>query len=128
MKEATAQLNNLRMSPRKVRLVANYMRGKRADELLSSLKFVPKAAGKPLQKLLESALANARNLEIDTANLYVSNITVNSGAILYRQLPTARGRAFRLRKRTSKIVLTLGEKKGKGKKSEKKTQIKKNTK
>ncbi len=110
MNTATAQLNNYRQSPRKVRLVADLVRGKKVEQAISALQFADKKAALPIEKLLRSALSNAKNLNLETENLVVKSVTVNSGKILYRSLPMARGRAFRMRKRTSKVVVVLGEK------------------
>ncbi len=107
-----AILKNYRQSPRKVRLVADLVRGKRADESLRTLEFTPKRASKTIAKLIESAVANAKNNENKKAeNLYVSEIKVDEGFTLKRFRPRARGRAARIRKRTSHIAVTLTEKK-----------------
>lgn len=110
MNTATAQLNNYRQSPRKVRLVADLIRGKKVEQAISALQFADKKAAIPFEKLLRSALSNAKNLNLDAENLVVHSVTVNAGKILYRSLPMARGRAFPMRKRTSKVVVVLGEK------------------
>jgi large subunit ribosomal protein L22 len=119
MATAQASLNDYRQSPRKVRLVADYMRGKSAEALAENLNFVDKRAAAPLKKLLKSALANAKDLNIPTENLVVKSILVDGGKILYRRLPASRGRATTIRKRTSKVTLVLAE--GAGKKSKAKT-------
>ncbi len=113
METVTAQLNNLRISPRKVRLVADYMRGKKASMTFDNLSFVDKRAAEPLQKLLQSALSNAKNRDIAVENLFIQAITVNSGETLYRRMPAPRGRAMMIRKKTSKITIVLSEKQGK---------------
>jgi large subunit ribosomal protein L22 len=113
METATAQLNNLRISPRKVRLVANFMRGKKATDALDNLSFVDKRSAAPLKKLLASALANAKSLDLKAEDLYVREITVNGGETLYRRMPAPRGRAMMIRKKTSKIKVVLGGKSGK---------------
>jgi large subunit ribosomal protein L22 len=117
MAEAKATLSNYRQSPRKVRGVADLIRGKSVDEALTMLSFIPKRAAEPVQKLLASALANAKNLSIPTENLIVKGISVNGGATLYRRLPMSRGRAFVIRKRTSHVDLVLAEKAPKMKKT-----------
>jgi large subunit ribosomal protein L22 len=117
MAQAKATLSNYRQSPRKVRVVANLVRGKRAADAMDTLSFVPKRASAPIQKLLASAIANAKNLSIPLENLVVKEISVNGGKILYRSLPMARGRAFPLRKRTSHVTLTLEERVPKQKKT-----------
>lgn len=125
MATAQATLNNLRQSPQKTRLVADLMRGKKASEALAGLPFVDKKAAKPLAKLLQSALANAKNLDLDADKLVIKAITVDGGATLSRRRSAARGRAFPIRKRTSKITLVLEEKqakKAKAAKAEAKTE------
>lgn len=117
MAEAKATLSDYRQSPRKVRVVANLIRGKKAEDAVITLSFVPKRASAPIQKLLSSAIANAKNLSIPLENLVVKEISVNGGKILYRRLPMSRGRAFTLRKRTSHVTLTLAEKAPKVKKA-----------
>lgn len=107
-----AILKNYRQSPRKVRLVADLVRGKRADESLRTLEFTPKRASKTIAKLIESAVANAsHNSNKKAEDLYVSEIKVDEGFTLKRFRPRARGRAARIRKRTSHIAVTLAEKK-----------------
>lgn len=113
METAKAILNNYRQSPRKVRLVANFMRGKNAETALASLDYVDKRASEVLKKLLMSALSNAKNADIPTENLFIREITVNSGETLYRRMPAPRGRAMMIRKKTSHIILILGDKMGK---------------
>ncbi len=87
MEAATAQLNTYRQSPRKVRLLADLVRGKSASQALSTLKFANKRATNPLATLIESAIANAKNRGLNVDSLVVDKITVNAGAILYRRLP-----------------------------------------
>lgn len=101
-----AFLKNYRQSPRKVRLVTDMVKGKKVDEAVSTLAFLPKRAGKPIQKLILSAKSNApvRN---DNSVLYIKNIRVDGGATLRRSMPGARGRGFPIRKRTSHILVTL---------------------
>jgi len=111
MEEITAQLNNYRQSPRKVRLVVNAIKGKSAKEAKSRLDFITKRATGPLHKLLNSAIANAKNMGADTNNLWVKSITVNGGQILYRRRPVSHGSAHPIHKRTSHIKITLIEKK-----------------
>lgn len=107
-----AVLKNYRQSPRKVRLVASLVRGKKAHESLSLLKFTPKRASETISKLIESAVANAvQNHSKKKDDLFVKSITVNQGFTLKRFRPRARGRASRIRKRTAHIAVVLGEKK-----------------
>ncbi|MEK7177126.1 MAG: 50S ribosomal protein L22 [Patescibacteria group bacterium] len=110
MNKARAELNNYRQSPRKVRLVADTMRGKKVEEALTNLSFIPKRSALPLQKLLASALANAKNLSMPTENLIVKEITVDTGATLYRRRPRSKGMANPIRKRTSRVSIVLAEK------------------
>ena len=110
MNKARAELNNYRQSPRKVRLVADAVRGKKVEEALTNLSFIPKRSALPLQKLLASALANAKNLSIPTENLIVKKITVDTGATLYRRRPRSKGMANPIRKRTSHVSVILAEK------------------
>ena len=107
MNEVKAHLNNYRQSPRKVRLVADTVRGQRVEDALTTLSFVPKRAALPLQKLLASALANAKNLSLPTENLVVKEITVDAGATLYRSRPRSKGMANPIRKRTSHVSVVL---------------------
>lgn len=109
MQEAKAELKNYRQSPRKVRLVADTVRGKRVAEALTILSFVPKRAALPLQKLVASALANAKNLSMPVENLVVKEMMVDAGAIMYRRQSRSRGMANPLRKRTSRVQVVLAE-------------------
>ncbi len=119
MAEAKATLSNYRQSPRKVRVVADLVRGKSAEDAVITLSFVPKRSSGPIQKLINSAIANAKNLSIPVENLVVKEISVDGGKILYRRLPMSRGRAFTIRKRTSHVTLTLAERAPKAKKNKK---------
>lgn len=114
---ASATLTNLRQSPRKVRVVARLVQGKKVADAIVSLQFTEKRASDPIRKLIESALANAKAQSIETENLVVKTIEVNSGKILYRRMPAARGSAHPIRKRTSQISITLGDAPIKAKKS-----------
>ncbi len=116
MNEVRAELKNYRQSPRKVRVVAGVVRGKRAEEAITLLSFIPKRSALPLQKLIASALANAKSLEIPTENLVVKTLTVDGGPILYRRQPRSRGMANPIRKRTSKVRVVLVESLPKAKK------------
>lgn len=98
------------MSPRKVRLVADAVRGKDARAAHAALAFFPKAAALPVRKLLQSALKNAEQKGSATDTLRVSEIRVDAGPTLKRHMPRARGSAYPIRKRTSKITLVLSEK------------------
>lgn len=105
-----AFLKNYRQSPRKVRLVADLIKGNRVSEAFVQLKSLPKRASAPMEKLLASAVANAKSAGINESDLFVSNVTVNKGIVLKRSMPRARGSASRINKRTSHIVITLIEK------------------
>ena len=108
--EAKASLNYARIAPRKVKIVADAVRGKNVDEALAIIKFTPKASAEILEKLLKSAIANAENNHhMDRSKLYVSEIYANQGPTLKRILPAAKGSAFRIRKRTSHITIVLRE-------------------
>jgi len=115
----TATLTNHRQSPRKVRLVANLIKGKPIMTAVSTLMFTPKDAADPILKLLKSAIANAKSLSVDETNLIVKGVTVDKGPILKRMMPMARGRGFPIHKHTSTITITLDVKAPKkGKKAE----------
>ena len=105
-----AFLKNYRQSPRKVRLVADLIKSKRVAEAFTQLKSLPKRASGPVEKLLASAVANAKSAGISEADLYVENVTVNKGIVMKRSMPRARGSASRINKRTSHVMLTLIEK------------------
>lgn len=109
MATAKATLSNFRQAPRKMRLVANLVRGKKVAEALVNLDFTTKKAAEPVRKLIESALANAKAQDIPSENLVVKNISVNAGKILYRRLPAWHGMAHPMRKRTSQITVELAE-------------------
>jgi large subunit ribosomal protein L22 len=105
-----ASLSFLRVAPRKVRLVAENVRGRKVGEALAMLKYTPQAAAKPLAKLLRSALANAEQKggHVDVDALYVRKLTVDGGPKMRRFMPRAMGRAFRIEKRTSHVYVELG--------------------
>lgn len=105
-----AKLSYLRMGPRKVRLVADMIRGKRVNRAVEMLTLSRKLAARPILKLLNSAIANAKhnfNLKLD--NLVLTTIMVDGGPMLKRWMPKAHGRATPVRERTSHISLTLME-------------------
>ena len=109
--EATAILRYVRISPRKVKIVADPIRGKSIAEATAILAHTPKAASEPTLKLLKSAVSNAEaNHGMNVENLYVSQIFACPGPILKRIMPRAQGRAFRINKRTSHITLAVAEK------------------
>ena len=109
--EAKAYLRYVRISPRKVQIVCDLIRGKDVKTAMAILMQTPKAASEPLMKLLKSACANAENNhEMDPAKLYVAKTWAAPGPILKRGRATARGRYSRILKRTSHIVVTVAEK------------------
>lgn len=111
VREARATLKFARISARKVKIVADLIRGKDVDEALAIMKFTPKASSEVLEKLLKSAIANAENNhEMKHENLYVAEIFANQGPTLKRIRPAAKGSAVRIRKRTSHITIVLKEK------------------
>jgi large subunit ribosomal protein L22 len=109
--EARARVRFIRIAPRKVRRILDLIRGKETGEALSILRFTPGRASPILQKLLRSALTNAKVKE----NLYVAQATCDQGPTLPRWRPRAFGRATKIRKRTSHITIVLKEKKEKPK-------------
>lgn len=116
-----AFLKNYRQSPRKVRLVANAIRGKRVPDALMALSVLPKRATTPLKKLLLSAVANAKQGSDgkDMQLLFVKEIQVNKGVTLKRSMPRAMGRATPINKRASHITIILGEQAPRKKKTKK---------
>lgn len=108
--QVTAHLSRLRMSPRKVRLVANLVRGMDVVEADAQLANLAKAAARPMRKLVASAVANAvHNFAFDAGNLFIENVLVDQGPTLKRFRARAFGRAATIRKRTSHITVVLGE-------------------
>ncbi len=109
--EAMAYLKDLRISPRKVKIVLDLIRGKDAAIAVAILKNTPKAASLPVLKLLQSAIANAENNNhLDATKLYVSQCFVTPGRTAKRIMPRAQGRAFRILKRSSHVTLAVAEK------------------
>ena len=108
--EAVATLSNARISSRKVKIVADLIRGKNAKEALAIVKFTPKAASEILEKLLKSAIANAENNNgMNVENLYIAECYANKGPTMKRIRPRAQGRAYRIEKRLSHITIVLDE-------------------
>ncbi|MFA5751369.1 MAG: 50S ribosomal protein L22 [Candidatus Paceibacterota bacterium] len=103
-----AFLKNYRQSPRKVRLVADLIKGKNTDKAIFILETLPKRASAPLLKLLKSAVANAKESGIE--NLFIKELRVDKGIVMKRMMPRAMGRGARINKRTSHITLLLSEK------------------
>ena len=109
--EARAYLRNVRIAPRKVKVVCDLIRGKSAAEANAIMMNTPKAASELLVKLLKSAVANAENNHnMDPEKLYVAEVSVSPGPIMKRIRPMSHGRAFRILKRTSHITIVLKEK------------------
>ena len=110
-KIAFAKLNNCPTSPRKMRLIADLIRGMDADRALAELKLNPKEASGRMEKLLLSALANwetkNEGKRMDENNLYVSEVKVDSGRMLKRVQPAPQGRAHRIRKRSNHVTLVV---------------------
>jgi len=108
--EIKAKLRYLRMSPRKVRYVADQVRGKKVEQALELLKLGKRVACKPVKKLIDSAVANAMETgKIDIDNLIIDKIFVDEGPVLKRYSPRAMGRATIIRKKTSRVTVVLKE-------------------
>lgn len=113
--EVKAKAKFIKMSPIKIRLVANLIKKMPVEKALNQLRFINKLAGVPVAKLVKSAIANAEhNFELEKDNLFIKELTVNEGPTLKRSMPRAHGRASAIRKRTSHINLILGEIKDSG--------------
>ncbi|MDG2138625.1 MAG: 50S ribosomal protein L22 [Flavobacteriales bacterium] len=108
---AFAKLNNCPTSPRKMRLIADLIRGMGVERALSELKLNPKEASNRMEKLLLSALANWESKneggKMDESNLYVSEVKVDSGRMLKRIQPAPQGRAHRIRKRSNHVTIVV---------------------
>jgi len=112
--EVRAQLRFLRATPRKVRLVADLIRGKGVQEAVNILHLTNKHAAKPLEKLLKSAIANAENRDepVDVDRLFVKEVMVDGGPTMKRFRPAPMGRGFRVLKRSSHVTVKLDTRKG----------------
>jgi len=120
--EVIAKLRFLRMGPRKVRLVTDLVKGRKALRARDALSLTNKSAALPILKLLNSAIANAKNnFKLDEETLFIKNITVDGGPVLKRWMPKAHGRATPVRQRTSYVTMILKT----VEKAEKKTKTKK---
>lgn len=112
--EAVAKLNNVPTSPRKMRMVADMIRGERVNTALNILKFEPKEGAARLQKLLLSAISNwqSKNEDerLEDADLYIKEIRVDGGRILKRLRPAPQGRAHRIRKRSNHVTIVVASK------------------
>ncbi len=102
-----AELRNYNQPPRKVRLVTELIKGKSVGEALKALTFLPKRAAAPIKKLVESAIANAKVKGEDATALKVKNIVVDSDGMMVRYMPRAMGRATPIRRKKSRVVVTL---------------------
>ena len=113
--ESRAILRHSGIPPRKMRLIADMVRGKDVDVALHTLQFVNRAASDPMRKLIQSAAANARekatteDRRLDTDQLFIKSVNVDEGPTLKRWRPRAQGRAFRIRKRTWHVCVVLDE-------------------
>ncbi|CAM4483502.1 MULTISPECIES: 50S ribosomal protein L22 [Paenibacillus] len=111
MQQAKASVNHVRIAPRKAQLVVDLIRGKQVGEAIAILRHTPKSASPVVEKLLNSAIANAEhNYQMDVNKLVVSQVFVNQGPTMKRFRPRAMGRASRINKRTSHITLVVSEK------------------
>jgi len=109
-----AVLKNYRQSPRKVRLIADLVRGKKVKDALAQLRFVEKRAAAPFSKVITSAAANAKDKgAVNPGDLFVTKVSVDKGEVYKRFMPRARGSASRINKRNSHITVELGTKKAK---------------
>ena len=104
---ATASLESHNQSERKVRLVANLVKGKKVPAALAALAFLPKRAAYPMQKLIASAAANAKQEGANPDDLVVKNVVVENAGMLKRYMPRAFGRASLIRRRKSRVIVTL---------------------
>ena len=112
--EAKATLRYIRISPRKVSILCDQIRGKSVKDANAILSVIPKAASEPLAKLVKSAAANAENNhQMDPEKLYVAETYATPGPIMKRFMPRAKGRAYGIKKRTSHITVVLKEKEAK---------------
>ncbi len=107
---ATATLETYNQSPRKVRLVTNLVKGKKVEDALAALTFLPKRAAEPIAKLIKSAAANAAQTGEKVEDLKVENIIVESAGMMSRFMPRAFGRASKIRRRRSRVKVTLAGK------------------
>jgi large subunit ribosomal protein L22 len=108
--ESRAVGRYMRISPQKMRLIMDEVRGKKVDEAIRLLSFSPKRGARVLRKLINSAVANAEaNKDIDVDTLYIKRIYADQGPILKRFRPRAMGRASRIKKRTSHLTVILDE-------------------
>ena len=107
LRSARATLDSHNQSPRKVRLVANLVKGKKISDALTALEFLPKRAAEPVAKVIKSAAANAKQKGENPDELTVANVTVESAGMLKRYMPRAFGRAALIRHKKSRVKVTL---------------------
>jgi large subunit ribosomal protein L22 len=108
--EAKAVVRHVRMSPRKMRVIADLVRGKRVEDAMALLKLMPKKGAVVIRKLLISAVANAEQKgEVDVDQLLIRDCNVDNGPILKRWMPRSMGRANRIQRRTSHVTVTVQE-------------------
>ncbi len=108
--ETRAKTKYLRVSPRKVRLVVDQIRGKEVEAALNILKFTPKRSAAIVSKVLRTAIANAESTQsVDVDRLYVKQVTVDGAGMWKRFMPRAQGRATRIRKRLSHVTIVIDE-------------------
>ncbi|RMH39337.1 MAG: 50S ribosomal protein L22 [Deltaproteobacteria bacterium] len=110
--QATAKVRHIRMSPRKLRVVADMVRGEPVESAMATLRVMPKKAARIISKALVSAAANAEDKaagELDTDALYIKAITVDGGPIIKRWMPRAMGRANRINHRTSHLTVVVSD-------------------
>ena len=109
-KIAKAEVNYVRISPRKVQIICDMIRGQKTDVAMAMMEHTPKMGCEPMIKLLKSVCANAENnFEMDPEKLYVEKIYATGGPILKRGRPRAQGRMYRINKRTSHIFIEVAE-------------------
>jgi large subunit ribosomal protein L22 len=106
-KAIRASIDTYNQSPRKVRLVTDLVKGKKAEDAIAELSFLSKRAAEPVKKLIQSAVANAKDRGEDASTLRIEDIRVDSAGMLVRFMPRAMGRAAPIRKRRSRIVVRL---------------------
>ena len=105
-----AFLKNYRQSPRKVRLVADLVKGKMVSEAVAELDFLAKRSSDPIKKLILSAVSNAKQIGADVENLFIKELRVDKGLVMKRMMPRAMGRGAGINKRTSHVTIVLAEK------------------
>jgi large subunit ribosomal protein L22 len=105
-----AILKNYRQAPRKIRLITNLIKGMPVEKAQRTLELLVKRGSLPIKKLLDSAVANAVQTGKVKSNLFIKTATTDSGLVLKRMMPRARGSAYQILKKNSHVVITLGEK------------------